>query len=150
MAERPYRRRQYFVAAKFQLKFVGMILFFMFAVAIFAALTSYYYTWMLLGQKLANIYPQGRLVGILRQANYILFVRVLLVSPLVAIAAVFLSHRIAGPLYRMKKTLDEVASGNYSLRLHLRRTDELKDVAESINRIIELLQQKDKGEGTGQ
>lgn len=146
MGKRSYKRRQYFIAAKFQLKFVGIILLFMFAVALFSALTIYYYTWMLLGEKLANIYPQGRLVGILRSAQYVLLIRILIFSPFVAAVAIVLSHRIAGPIYRMKKTLDEVVEGNYSLRLRLRRTDELKDVAESMNKVIEILENKSKEE----
>lgn len=137
-----FRRRRYLVEKKFQLRFAGMILLFMFAVALFCSLTIYYNTWMLLGEKLANVYPQGRLVGILKQANFVLFMRLLLITPLVGILAIVLSHRIAGPIFRIKKTLDEVTKGDYSKRLHLRNTDELKDVAESINKVMELLEKK--------
>ena len=137
-----FRRRRYLVEKKFQLKFAGMILLFMFAVALFCSLTIYYNTWMLLGDKLANVYPQGRLAGILKQANFVLFIRLLLITPLVGVLAIVLSHRIAGPIYRIKKTLDEVTKGDYSKRLYLRNTDELKDVAESINKVMELLEKK--------
>jgi signal transduction histidine kinase len=97
---------------------------------------------MVLGEKLANVYPQGRLVGILKQANFVLFMRLLLITPLVGILAIVLSHRIAGPIFRIKKTLDEIIKGDYSKRLHLRNTDELQDVAESINNLMELLEKK--------
>ncbi len=137
-----FRRRRYLVAKKFQLRFAGMILLFMFAVALFCSLTIYYNTWMVLGEKLANVYPQGRLVGILKQANFVLFMRLLLITPLVGILAIVLSHRIAGPIFRIKKTLDEIIKGDYSKRLHLRNTDELQDVAESINNLMELLEKK--------
>ncbi len=137
---RPYRRTQYLIATQFQLKFVGIILVFMFIGAFISAFTIYYYTWLLLGEKLANIYPQGRLITILKTSNMILLGRMLLITPMVAILAVLLSHRIAGPLYRIKKTLEEVAAGNYGLRIRLRRTDELQDVAESMNKVIEKLE----------
>ncbi len=139
---RLFRRRRYLVEKGFQLRFAGMILLFMFAVALFCSLTIYYNTWMLLGEKLANVYPQGRLAGILKQANFVLFKRLLLITPLVGILAIVLSHRIAGPIFRIKKTLDEIIKGDYSKRLHLRNTDELKDVAESINSLMELLEKK--------
>ena len=139
---RLFRRRRYLVERKFQLRFAGMILLFMFAVALFCSLTIYYNTWMLLGEKLANVYPQGRLAGILKQANFVLFKRLLLITPLVGILAIVLSHRIAGPIFRIKKTLDEVIKGDYGKRLYLRNTDELKDVAESINSLVELLEKK--------
>lgn len=137
-----FRRTKYFIAAKFQMKFVGMILLFMFVIALFSALIIYYSTWMVLGEKLANVYPQGRLAGILRHANYVLFWILLLVSPLVAFVGVMLSHRIAGPIYRLRKNLEEIAGGNYSLRISLRKTDELKDVADAINKVVDVLQAK--------
>ncbi len=140
--KRLFKRRRYLVEGKFQLKFAGMILLFMFAVALFSSLTIYYNTWMLLGEKLANVYPQGRLAGILKQANFVLFMRLLLIAPLVCVLAIVLSHRIAGPIFRIKKTLDEAVKGDYSKRLYLRKTDELKDVAESINNLMELLEKK--------
>lgn len=139
---KPFRRRKYLIEKKFQLKFAGLIMLFMFAVAFFSALTIYYYTWIALGEKLANVYPQGRLVGILRHANFILFLRILIVSPLVFALAILLSHRIAGPIYRIKNTIDEVIKGDYTKRLYLRKTDTLKDVADSINSIIEMLEKK--------
>ncbi len=141
---RPLRRRSYLVEKKFQLRFAGMIILFMFAVALFSSLTMYYYIWTLLGEKLANVYPQGRLVGILKSANLILFTRLGLITPLVFVIAIVLSHRIAGPIYRIKKTLDEISKGDYAKRLHLRKTDELKDVADSINRAIDKLEEKAK------
>ncbi len=137
---RPCRRTQYLIATQFQLKFVGIILVFMFIGAFISAFTIYYYTWLLLGEKLANISPQGRLITVLKTSNMILLGRMLLITPMVAILAVLLSHRIAGPLYRIKKTLEEVAAGNYGLRIRLRRTDELQDVAESMNKVIEKLE----------
>jgi len=137
-----FRRRRYLVSKKFQLRFAGMIILFMFLVALFSSLIIYYQIWMLLGEKLANVYPQGRLAGILRTANFNLFLRLLLVTPFVFALAIVLSHRIAGPIYRIQKTLDDVLSGDYSKRLYLRKTDELKDVAESINKMIEILEKK--------
>jgi len=143
MAEK-YRRRHYLVEKRFQLKFAGMIIAFMFFVAVFSSLIIYYNIWMILGEKLANVYPQGRLEAILKTANYNLFIRILMITPLVFFLAIVLSHRIAGPIQRFKLTLDEVIKGDYSKRLHLRKTDELKDAADSVNKLIELLERKSK------
>jgi len=139
-----HRRRTYFIEKEFQIKFIGIIVLFMFIIAGFSAFTTYYCTWMVLGEKLANVYPQGRLVAILRKANFMFLTRVLMVTPLVIFLAMRLSHRIAGPIYRLKKSLKEVAEGNYGLRIRLRKTDELKDVAEAINKVVELLDKKGK------
>lgn len=139
---RTYKRSRYLIATGFQLRFVGLILLFMVGTAIVSAFTIYYYIWMLLGDKLANVYPQGRLVQILNSANIALAIRMFIIMPFVAVLAVFLSHRIAGPLYRIKKTIQEVAAGDYSMRLRLRKTDELQDLADEINKLLEVLDQK--------
>lgn len=46
---------------------------------------------------------------------------------------IFLSHRIAGPLYRFEKSLEEVARGNLTHRFSLRGGDELDSLAEKMN-----------------
>jgi hypothetical protein len=47
------------------------------------------------------------------------------------------SHRIAGPLYRMRKDLGEVASGNRQKRIKLRDGDYLTELADEINRTLD-------------
>ncbi|MFN3480951.1 MAG: HAMP domain-containing protein [Thermodesulfovibrionales bacterium] len=53
--------------------------------------------------------------------------------------SLFLSHRIAGPLYRFEKSIEEIIKGNLSFRIKLRKKDEAKELAEAINRMIETL-----------
>jgi len=139
---RAFRRRRYLVVPKFQLKFAGLILAFIFGTAIFSAASIYYYMWMTLGDKLAGIYPQGRLVLLLRAANWNLFWRIIVLSPFVAALGIVLSHRIAGPIYRIRFILERVAAGERDLRLQLRKTDELKDVAEAINNVLDSVDKK--------
>jgi len=54
------------------------------------------------------------------------------------------SHRVAGPVYRMIKFLDDVTKGDYSRRLVLRKKDELKDLAGAINRLVDKLESEKK------
>ena len=44
---------------------------------------------------------------------------------------ILVSHRVAGPIYRMIKFLDDVTAGDYSQKLVLRKHDELKDMADA-------------------
>jgi methyl-accepting chemotaxis protein len=53
------------------------------------------------------------------------------------------SHRVAGPIYRFKKAMREVGAGNLNLRVHLRRKDQLKDVAASFNEMVSRLKAHD-------
>jgi methyl-accepting chemotaxis protein len=55
----------------------------------------------------------------------------------VALWGMKLSHRVAGPLYKLKKTFDEISSGQTTLRVYFRAKDEFRDVAESCNKMLD-------------
>lgn len=128
-----YVRRRYLIAKQFQLKYTFMIVIFMFLIAWLAGYTVYYTVFTLLGERLANLYPQARLSAIFKTVNITLLVRMALLVPFVVIVSIILSHRIAGPVFRMERYLGEVAKGDFSSILKLRRRDELKNLAEAIN-----------------
>ena len=50
-----FRRRKYLVATRFQLKYVGLILLFMFIIAAVSGYTVFYTAWTILGEKLAQV-----------------------------------------------------------------------------------------------
>lgn len=140
MENKPYARRRLIIQKEFQLKYVGVILAVMFLSAVISGYTIYYNSWVLLGSKLANIYPQGRLVQIFKSVNIRLAVSMFFVAVLCVGVGIITSHRIAGPVYRMIRFLGSVTNGDYSQRLRLRKKDELKDLAEAINKLVDKLE----------
>lgn len=52
------------------------------------------------------------------------------------------SHRVAGPLFKIKKVCKEICDGNSSARIKLRPNDAFRDVAEQLNLLIDTLQKK--------
>lgn len=59
---------------------------------------------------------------------------------LIIFFGLFISHKMAGPVYRIKKTLQEVADGRISVqdaKFRLRKRDELKDLVESLNAFLD-------------
>ena len=55
---------------------------------------------------------------------------------------VFLSHRVAGPLVNLEKSLARVADGDLTTRVQLRPRDELKNVRDSFNLALSSLHRK--------
>ena len=55
---------------------------------------------------------------------------------------VIFSHRIAGPLYRIRNDLKRIGDGNLFVQVKLRKNDYLDKEAESINGMIEALRAK--------
>ena len=128
-----FKRTNYLVAKNLQLRYVGIIILLMFVTALTCSYIIYYTVMILMGEKLANIYPQGRLTAIINTVNLRILFSLLLITPIVSMIGIFLSHKIAGPIYRIDKFLGDMATGNLSSRIVLRKGDELMSVADKIN-----------------
>jgi methyl-accepting chemotaxis protein len=55
---------------------------------------------------------------------------------LAAVASIFASHSIAGPIYRFEKVLQGLAQGDLSQKVGLRHTDEFRHLADAFNEMI--------------
>lgn len=55
-----------------------------------------------------------------------------------------LLHRTLGAVPRLEKTIDRIVSGEYSLRLNVRKKDVIKPLVDKINQLIDLLEKKSK------
>ena len=53
------RRTSLFIARTFQIRFISLILAFMFVTVFVTAYMVYVTTWVMFGEKLAAVYPQG-------------------------------------------------------------------------------------------
>jgi len=133
MAAKRYIRKQYIILFKFQLKYIIYILLFLYFGAAVAGYTVYWTTWVTLGEKLANVYPRGRLIYIFHDANLKLLINILIITPFFILLGILLSHKIAGPIYRISKYIDSLRSGDYSRGLTLRKRDELKGLAKKVS-----------------
>lgn len=126
-------RKQYLIKKGLQFRYIGIV----FSLALLASIVTGYTVfatgWTLLGEKLANVYPQGRLVYVIKMTNLTLIRNLLFVSPLIFLLGLLFSHKIAGPVYRIEKSIEEIAKGNLALKVKLRKGDEFWDLADMIN-----------------
>ena len=76
------------------------------------------------------------LVPVARKVNLIILIALPVALFIIWFMALELSHRIAGPLYRLEKELNERIEGRKSGPIQLREKDELKALADKINRLI--------------
>ncbi len=143
-----YRRTQYLVAKKFQLKYTGLILLLAFLAAVMCSYVIYYTMMVTMGEKMANVYPQGRLMSIVNMVNLRILFSMLLVAPLIVIIGIFASHKIAGPIFRIEKFLGSMADGDYSSPIILRKNDELIPLANGINKVVDSVKATVKREKT--
>lgn len=62
---------------------------------------------------------------------YVLFV--------ILVAAIF-SHKLAGPIYRFEQTCKEVAKGDFSKRVHLRKGDQFTELQDDFNHMMDRIE----------
>ncbi len=141
MQKRTWRRRHYFIRKDFQGRFVLRFflaillgaLIFTIILGVFSSHTltvTYEDSYLRVDRT-----PKALFLQILRaHGAYILILGVA-----ISIVSVFLSHRIAGPLYRLEKSVEDISKGNLSFRINLRRKDEVKELANLINGMIDTL-----------
>jgi len=143
------RRTRIITGRKLQVRYVIQILLFIILAVTITGYTVYYTVWMMLGEKLARVYPQGLLLGVMGEVNRTMLFRVLLLLPLVILGGIALSSRIAGPIYRIQLFLKKVTGGNYNAHLRLRRSDEMHDLADSLNSFVSALKSKEESFNKG-
>jgi methyl-accepting chemotaxis protein len=129
------RRKNYFIDKKFQGTFILKFCMLVAATGLFIMVVLYS-----LANKAATVSFINSRVVVQTTADFLFPVLVqtfVIATVLVGIATIFItlfiSHRIAGPAYRFKKTLADLSGGNFSENCHLRRKDSLQDVADALN-----------------
>ena len=140
---KPNRRKKYYIKSGLQARYLGLIVLAVTLPAFLFSFCLYYLIFYLMAEQLGI--PESiayNITPVLGKINLIL----LLGLPLIVIAlllwGLFISHRIAGPIYRLEKELAKIAGGDFSLRIKLRRKDELVSIAEGINRVLDRVEGK--------
>ena len=141
MTTRPYKRRRILIESyQYRLLFINLLYFsiilLIFAAALFLPLI------LKLRSGSASVIEQGELAGQFLALHARVWPAMLVVFVLLALHSTFVSHRIAGPLYRFRKVFGAVASGDLSVRANLRKDDYLGKEAESLNEMIASLRAK--------
>lgn len=132
------RRRTYYIKKGFQIRF--FIKFFALLV-VEAVLAVGFFMYLSRGTLTTGLGGAGFRVE--RTANFFfgqLIVLNLLIVAVVGVAGIvvflFITNKIAGPLYRFEKSLEEVGKGNLTHRFNLRKADQLEEISVSINAFI--------------
>lgn len=130
------QRRQYISHKKFQFRLVGTLLIVVLIATLVTTVINHYFLLSSIVDFTME-YSRGPtgmelLMASVRPLAIILPV----VFVVLAIMVVFISHRIAGPLYRLKQYMEKIENGDYSVTLKFRQNDAIHDVAESFNRMV--------------
>jgi len=132
------RRRNYFIKKSFQAKFIlKFCLLLIFACVLMGVLMYVSST-----RTVTTSFEDLRFVA-KSTADFILpslilcsIVAIILISIACIGVVLFLSHRLAGPLYRLEQSMHRIAAGDLTIETNLRTDDEIKALADSLNEMV--------------
>lgn len=136
-----WRRRQYLIDRKFQWRFVSRLIIPLILGLTIITFADYYFVWSFFTFPSPGRYENLGFVS-LEIIAYIFFYTLCLFIPILGIIGIVISHRIAGPLFHIEHVLKAIGDGALSSRVTLRRKDELKNLAMSVNEMAESLSGK--------
>lgn len=139
-----HKRKLFFIKKNFQGRLIlgyflfvtGGCLLFTFILAAFSA------------DSLTVVYQNNDLqlgqtpIMLIRKLLAAQWVFIVLGGSMVVVASLFITHRMAGPVFRLERALDNMNRGILNDRIHLRKKDEGKKLAAKINHFNQQLSQQ--------
>ena len=140
----PHRRKYYFIKRDFQLKFIiKFCLVVLIGVAIATGLL------LLFSQDtLTSSFNQSRLeikstaLAIFPTVLYTNLITLGLITLATIAVMLFISHKLAGPLFRFEKEIEVIGEGDLTRAIKLRKEDQIIEMADSLNRMSTQLREK--------
>jgi methyl-accepting chemotaxis protein len=132
-------RRKYFINRAIQLDFMLRLMLLVAFGSIITGFILYYYMSRQLSSEPEIIYRNTMLI--LR--NTIIFTQLIVgvvVFIVIGYVTLYFSHRIAGPLYRLEKIMDQVGDGDLTVKVVFRKKDALLHLKTSMQYMIDNLQ----------
>jgi methyl-accepting chemotaxis protein len=138
MALKEYLVRKHLLVQKsLQLKYMAVVLGTILAVSGIIVLTIYATQWFLITEKFTSIEMRAVLSEVFHRINTILLFEIAVALVIAALVSIAVSHKIAGPVYNLLKVAREVARGDLTRNVRLRRDDELKNLSTAFNAVID-------------
>lgn len=138
-------RTHYLINKKFQLAFAARFVVIITLISAFIGFQLYAIVWPVI----SRFVPEQAMAFITHQIIFrgILFLG--LAALLIIVISIIISHRVAGPIFSMERTIDRIVRGEKVEFIRLRKNDELKGLAEKINGLIAIIKELKDPPSTG-
>jgi hypothetical protein len=134
--EKPFKRRIFFIANKYQMQIIQLV-FFTTVVPIIITISALSFMFFDITTNLMMGGSQS--IPFVRKIIMIALVILPCYIVLLGIWSYKSSNKLTGPIVRITRELDEIVSGKRKEPLHIRDTDYLKDLVDRINVLISKL-----------
>lgn len=132
-----YKRKTFLVKKGLQYRYMGVIILSMLAVSAVVGWTIYYTVWTQISDPNVTL---DLLAEVFHRTNRQLMYSTLALMAFIAMASIFVSHKVAGPVYRFEQSVKSIAEGDLTLRIKLRKGDEMTELADMFNHMTSILE----------
>ncbi len=134
-----FTRKKYLIKPAFQLRLALTIFVY---VVVYSALFGFIIFFPLYTdfQGSLSFEEQVRISEITLYLHRRIWPALFIMAGLAGLHAIFYSHRLVGPVYRFERMLDALIAGDYSMRIRIRKRDELREMEALLNRLAETLE----------
>lgn len=138
------RRRQYFIQKGYQFKFILKFCLIVFAGSIISSAFLFFFA----QGTLTSSFEHSRLV-IRNTASAIMpavlltnVITLIVVTFATIVVVLFISHKIAGPMFRFEQDLKDIGQGDLTKKISLRKKDQFTNLSDSLNIMTATLNKK--------
>lgn len=142
-----FRRRNYFIDKPFQTKFIikFCVIVIISSLAIGASIFYFSMNFTTVAIEKAHVIVKSTSDFMFPIVIETLALVTLFSALSVILLTLFTSHKIAGPLYRLKSEIEKFKAGQLNVGFRTRSTDQLQDLSESLSEMSKVLTQKHIG-----
>lgn len=144
MEQAPFKRKKHLVKKNFQIRFIVKFCLIVFT----GVLVSTALLFLFSQDSLTSSFDHSRLVirktgfAILPAVIYTNLIMLGVVSVITIFVTLYISHKIAGPMFRFEKEIQKIARGDLTNRIALRKKDQVREMADCLNQMTSSLNTK--------
>ncbi|MDD5436343.1 MAG: hypothetical protein PHX20_02250 [Candidatus Omnitrophica bacterium] len=139
-----FLRTKYLTGSRIQLHYLALLMISIIVPLVFSIACLYYLVFKIMAEQLGiPEYIALNLFPVIHKINMILLVGMPPLFLILILWGIVLSHRFAGPIERLQRELKKIAhSRDYSIRLRVRKGDDIKPIADGINELLDSIEKK--------
>ncbi len=139
-----YQRKTHLIKKDFQIKFIVKFCLIVLAGVILSTALLFLFS----QDTLTSSFDDSKLVirktgsAILPAVVYTNLITLGVVCIVTIFVTLYISHKIAGPMFRFEKEIKTIGQGNLCKKIVLRKQDQVKEMADSLNHMVHSLHDK--------
>lgn len=136
---RPYKRKHFFINKKLQIKyaFFTVSLLILYTMILLAAIFAPYVMTLFLDLPLSQ---KAEAAEVLLLLHNNIWPGIGLIIVLFGAFSIFITHKLAGPVFVFERMARNIAGGDLTIRVRLRKGDDLLDLSEDLNQMADNLE----------